>query len=449
MFSSVSGLKAHQTKMDVIGNNIANVNTIGFKSSRVTFKEVFSQTLQSASAPDQTTGRGGINPMQVGLGIGLSAIDTITTQGSVQRTDNVTDLSINGEGFFVVKNGNSGTYAFTRAGDFIIDKLGNLTTSSGMNVYGWMDYGGKADANGNYIFDTDKEIEPINLYTDDYNKNKRIIAAKKTSQVAFAGNLDASNNAIGTDAVTNGLPEPQFISTVIVYDSLGNDYEININFWKLEADGATADGETGTTTWYWTATVDGSGTTSAANGYLKFDGKGEIITNDSTATVTPKIRLVPDESVGTEPVDIDLDFSKLTMYAADSSVKDTYVDGYPTGTLVSFNIGSDGVITGVYSNGQQQPLGMLALAMFDNPAGLERIGNNLYVETTNSGNFRRGIKAGADGSGTISPGTLEMSNVDLSKEFTEMIITQRGFQANSRIITVSDEMLQELVNMKR
>ena len=137
------------------------------------------------------------------------------------------------------------------------------------------------------------------------------------------------------------------------------------------------------------------------------------------------------------------------MYASDSSVKPTQVDGYPPGTLEYFSIGSDGVITGVYSNGRQQPLGMVALAVFDNPAGLQKSGNNLFVPTTNSGDFARAYKPGTEGAGSLNPGTLEMSNVDLAQQFTEMIVTQRGFQANSRVITASDEILQELANMKR
>ena len=159
MFSGVSGLRAHQTRMDVIGNNVANVNTVGFKSGRVTFQEIFSQTLRGAGAPDAATGRGGTNPMQVGLGLGVGAVDTIMTRGSVQRTDNPTDLSIEGEGFFVVKGGNADTFKFTRAGNFGIDKLGNLVTGSGMSVYGWQSYTRNTDGSANY--NTELPIEPI------------------------------------------------------------------------------------------------------------------------------------------------------------------------------------------------------------------------------------------------------------------------------------------------
>ncbi|TYQ13165.1 UNVERIFIED_CONTAM: flagellar hook protein FlgE [Acetivibrio alkalicellulosi] len=440
MFSGVSGLRAHQTRMDVIGNNVANVNTIAFKSSRVTFQEVFNQTLRGAGAPDAATGRGGTNPMQVGLGIGVGSIDTITTRGSLQRTDNPTDLSIEGEGFFVVRGGHADTFRFTRAGNFGIDRLGNLVTGSGMNVYGWHGYTREND--GSYTYDTENPIEPINLYVDEPNKNKRMIAAKASSTALFAGNLDSSNAALGDDA--GGAENVQFMVPVTVYDSLGNDYRISVNFWKSEV---VDEG----TTWLWS--IDpGAGVESAqdtASGEIRFDTRGQVIGGDENFNVFPQIQIIPPDSVGSEDIFVNLDFSKLTMYSADSSVKPTNVDGYSTGSLVTFNIGSDGIITGIYSNGQQQPLGLIALAGFENPAGLQKVGDNMFIPTTNSGDFEKAVKAGSEGVGTLNPGTLEMSNVDLSREFTDMIVTQRGFQANSRIITTSDEMLQELVNLKR
>lgn len=435
MFSGVSGLRAHQTKMDVIGNNIANVNTVAFKSGRVTFQEVFSQTVRGAGAPDAATGRGGTNPMQVGLGIGVGAIDTITTRGSLQRTDNPTDLAIEGDGFFIVKGGNADTYQFTRAGNFGIDKNGNLVNGNGMNVYGWQAYTRESD--GTYTFDTENPIEPINLYSDIPNKNKRMIAAKATTSAVFSGNLDASNVPLGSGADDSNV---QFTVPMTVYDTLGNSYTVNVDMWKISV-------SSGETVWNWAIDTGTGLTASSAAGSFKFDSQGKIVA--SGTSVTPAITLIPPEVTGSEPVDIVLDFSKLTMYASDSSAKPISVDGYSTGSLVSFSIGSDGMITGIYSNGQQQPLGLIALASFENPAGLQKTGNNLYVPTTNSGDFKKAVKAGSEGVGTLNPGTLEMSNVDLSTEFTDMIITQRGFQANSRIITTSDEMLQELVNLKR
>ncbi len=439
MFSGVSGLMAHQVRMDVIGNNVANVNTIGFKSGRVTFQEVFSQTIKGASAPDAATGRGGTNPMQIGLGIGVGNVDTIVTRGSLQRTDNPTDLAIEGDGFFIVQGGAGDTYRFTRAGNFGIDKLGNLVAGNGMNVMGWQAYTRNPD--GSYEFDTEQPVGPINIYYDEFNNNKRIIAARATTDAVFSGNLDSSRPIITNPDDSN----VQFKVPVTVYDDLGNQYKLTIKFWKTAASAGTS------TTWTWEIDGGASGgnavTPSTAQGTITFDNFGRIQAGSTSAF---DIQLSPQTTdIGVQPFTVRFDFSNLTMYNADSSVKPTNVNGYPTGNLVSFNIGPDGIITGIYSNGQQQPLGLIALASFENPAGLQKVGDNMFIPSTNSGDFNKAVKPGSEGVGMLNPGTLEMSNVDLSREFTDMIITQRGFQANSRIITTSDEMLQELVNLKR
>ncbi|NSW89879.1 MAG: flagellar hook protein FlgE [Firmicutes bacterium] len=437
MYASVSGLRAHQAKMDVIGNNIANVNTIGFRASRVTFQEIFNQTLKGASAPDPALGRGGTNPMQIGLGINVGAIDTITTRGGLQRTDNPTDLYIDGEGFFIVKGSHADTFKFTRAGNFTYDELGNLVTAGGLNVYGWLDYGGKADVDGNYVFETNKPVEPINLYADNYNGNKRIVAAKATENAKLSGNLDATTPIFDP----NEDEAAQLIVPIIVYDSLGIEYEINVEFRKTAATG-------GITTWEWKVTS--GGLSSEASGTIQFNADGKIVKADNQARVTSTITLIPNDSIGSKSFDVVLDFTDITMYAgSENSVKPVIVDGYPSGSLTSFSIGSDGIIMGIYSNGKQQPLGLIGLANFDNPAGLQRVGDNMYIPTPNSGDFKRAVKPGTASAGILNPGVLEMSNVDLAKEFTEMIVTQRGFQANTRILTTVDEMLQEMVNMKR
>lgn len=482
MFSSVSGLKAHQTRMDVIGNNIANVNTVGFKASRTTFQEIFSQTLSSASSPDALSGRGGTNPMQIGLGMNVDSIDIQMGRGSVQRTESPTDLSIEGEGFFIVRSGNEGSYNFTRAGNFILDKQGNLTTASGQNVYGWMKYMYGDDG---YQFDTQEPIRAINLYEDVYNMNKRIIAAKVTTQAVLSGNLDATEkpiggttgNAIGSgtmddlpfDAVlvdgtagSDGIPDggadsenfaPHYTVPINVYDVLGNEYKLNLKLWKNFTQGPTGAGDTTPiqTSWYYV--VDGGNNASAtgnASGFIKFDSSGRLIKDDTTNfNFKPMIQLTPSTATGADSFEFELNMEQFTMYADDSSVKATRVDGYAPGTLVTFSIGGDGIITGVYDNGRQQPLGQIALATFENPAGLQKVGANQFAQTTNSGDFKMASQPGNDGSGVLVPGTLEMSNVDLAKQFTEMIITQRGFQANSRVMTTSDEILQELANIKR
>ena len=403
MFASVSGLRAHQTKMDVLGNNIANVNTVGFRGSRVSFSEVYSQTVKGAGAPDPISGRGGTNPIQIGLGIGVGAVDTLTARGSLQRTDSPTDISIEGDGFFIVKAGEGDTYKFTRAGNFGIDKMGNLVTAGGLGVYGWQDYGRKANSDGTYTFDTDKPVEPINIYSDIYNKNKRMIPAKATTEMELAGNLDASY-----PLYSSGEPA-QFSVPMSVYDSLGNEYEFNIEFNKI----AISSGNYARWTWSIPDIPNVLGTGATGNGLIDFSlaaaNSGEVISG-----ATHVITFNPDDSIGTSNFDVEIDFSKLSMYNADSSVKPTSIDGYSTGSLVTFNIGQDGMITGIYSNGQQQPLGLLGMAAFENAAGLQRVGDYLYIPTTNSGEFKRALKAGAEGVGTLNPGTLEMSNVDLA-----------------------------------
>ncbi|MEN8906885.1 MAG: flagellar hook protein FlgE [Clostridiales bacterium] len=559
MFSGVSGIIAHQTKMDVIGNNISNVNTLGFKASRVTFQEVFSQTLRGSGAPDAATGRGGTNPMQVGLGISVSAVDTISSRGSSQRSDNPTDVSINGDGFFVVKGTSDSGYNFTRAGNFTLDKTGNLVTSGGLNVYGWQDYGGTAGDNGTFNFDTEKLVEPINLYSDSYNGNKKVINAVSTTLAEFSGNL---RSTIETPTESDGeyYREDNIAYTIpyTAYDSLGNANKVSIDFWKtpqtstapltgawtvynsvtdvydVSADPTIADPETdgffyqnsdgdpvnvdgltdveinalglnkilvvnpdvdsGTwkkydittgsyiaaddpisTTWHWE--LDGGSDIESSNsGELTFYSNGETFyyINSSSEPINVDgltqqeinelglIRKYPNSTSpdillgqannnenGAQDIEMELNFDKVTQFASDSSAKTANLDGYPSGTLVTFSIAGDGILTGIYSNGQQQPLGMIGLASFQNPAGLQKVGENLYIPTTNSGDFENGYKPGSEGVGDLNPGTLEMSNVDLSKEFTDMIVTQRGFQANGKIITTSDEMLQELVNLKR
>ena len=445
IFSGVSGLRAHQEKMDVIGNNIANVNTTGYKASRVTFSDVFSQTLSSATGADSTTGRGGSNAKQVGLGAQVASIDTLMTRGSTESTGNSTDLAINGNGFFIVRNGTTGSYMFTRAGNFSIDENGNLTTSDGMNVYGWQDYGGTKQSDGSYKFDTNKTVEPINIYSDSYNKNKKIIAAEATENASFSGSLDSSEEPVGTsdNDIGTTTPEAQYSTTMTVYDSLGNKHDVKINFTKCYVD--TTDADNPVTTWYWSAGDASDASASDASGYLKFDSKGNLITDDADYSATPTINIIPDSSTGASSMNVKLDFSDLTTTSKDSSVQTSEVDGCSSGTLEDISIDSNGIIMGVYSNGKSQPLGMIGLAQFDNASGLERVGTNYYVTSSNSGDFTNGVAA----NGSLSSGSLEMSNVDLSNEFSQMIITQRGYQANSRIITTADEMLQTIIDMKR
>jgi flagellar hook protein FlgE len=401
----VSGLRNHQVRMDAIGNNIANVNTVGFKAGRVTFEEVFSQVIRGASSP--TDDRGGTNPQQIGLGVSVASIDTLFTQGNLQISGKMTDLSIQGNGFFVLRD--AGQFVYTRAGAFDIDGDGYLINpSSGSRVMGWT-----AD-NGILPLRDASSLGPIRVALG------QSIPAQATTSLAYSGNLDAGA----------GVGD-QHVTSIDVFDSLGTKHTLVMTFEK------TADNE-----WSWTADVQGL-VLGGATGTLTFDANGDL-----TGTTGGPITFDP--GTGAEPLSITPEFDAVTQYVSTSGSTCTTTgrDGYAMGALESFTIDAMGTITGVFSNGVTLPLAQVAIASFANPAGLINLGSSMYAESNNSGVRQLG-QAGNGGRGQIAPGALEMSNVDLSQEFTNMIITQRGFQANSRIITTSDEMLQELVNLKR
>ena len=456
MFSGVSGLRVHQTRMDVIGNNIANVNTAGYKSQRVTFSDVFSQTLSSATSANDDTGRGGVNAMQVGLGVNVSAIDMLMTQGAAQRTDNPFDLMINGDGFMVVAD-STGRY-FTRSGALRLDDEGNLVNPNGMKVQGWLATEG---TNGEMEINS-QEVQDINLFDGRYKS----IEPDVTDSAKIIGNICSTS-------------ESEELS-VSVYDSLGNYYTIPliltpiatpstppsttpstppsttpstgaVSAWKLSIkpkEGSTTVGEM----------KDAKGNLleidiSKFSIQLDFDKDGKLVSDKSARIKMGNIRGLNGSSFGSKEAhadtgieigDVTVDLSSITQYATKSTVEGKNNNGNSAGTLSGYAIGKDGIINANYTNGEQRKIAQVVVANFDNPAGLEKVGDNLYTATTNSGEFD-----GIGDAGNFSTGVLEMSNVDLSAEFTDMIITQRGFQANSRIITVSDEMLQELTNLKR
>lgn len=524
MFAGVSGLKTHQTRMDVIGNNIANVNTAGYKAARATFQEMLTQTLRGASAP--TSDRGGTNPQQVGLGVQMGSIDVKHTQGNIQPTGYITDLAIEGEGFFILEDGENRLY--TRAGMFGLDR-GRDATEDGSSdggeeavegslislVSGHRVLGYKANSDG--VIDPNAKLEPL------YISASEGISPKATDTVQFAGNLDARYE-----------PGRIVSRTVQVYDSLGREHTVIVD---LQRDQDSA--------WQWSTRLsvtsdripsdkrgliqsnatykirnNGNGgfeliddsdpqdikvlakssdglvwTIEDPDNRYTFELSKQITTDDlgrsdnnvivvRTASsgnglvLTADVALVVDEEnpedfgvitfnpdgsfLGVEPEEstiafsparagnltIKMDFAQFTQYANDFTGRFLSQNGYASGALESYVIDQNGVIVGSFSNGLTRPLGQIALAKFSNTGGLMRAGSTMYVETANSGTAQ--VQApGTAGYGTIAPSSLEMSNVDLSDEFTEMIVTQRGFQANSRIITTSDEMLQELVNLKR
>ncbi|MCS7294079.1 MAG: flagellar hook protein FlgE [Dehalococcoidia bacterium] len=420
MFSAISGLRAHQTWMDVIGNNIANVNTTGFKVGRVRFTDILSQLVRGASGP--TDQRGGINPLQIGLGAVVGAVDTIHTQGALQLTGKPSDLAIQGDGFFVVSDGSQTLY--TRDGAFDIGSdLRLVNPSNGFYVLGW-----QADANGNV--DPAGPVGPITIPIGQQ------LDAVPTTQITVQGNLDANQDTAATP--------PHYVTKVSVVDSQGKRHEFYILFEK-----------TGPNTWNYTLQEDDPRTSSTTeddpefdlggttNGTLVFDVNGNL---DVSASSIAAVDL--DASAGgADVVSVTPDFTRLTQLAA-SSTANAAANGAPAGSLTTFTVSQSGEVLGIYSNGVTKVIGQVALALFTNPGGLMKVGGNAYLPTVNSGEPIIG-PADSGGRGKIASGYLEMSNVDLAQEFTSMIMAQRGFQANSRVITTSDEVLQELVNLRR
>jgi len=404
MFSAISGLRGHQIMMDVIGNNIANVNTVGFKSGRVNFQDILSQTMRGATSAN--AGLGSINPAQIGLGMTVAGIDILHTQGNLQSTGKLTDMAIQGDGFFVLANGIQQYY--TRDGAFDISLDGSLVNpASGLKVQGWQ-------ANSAGVVDTTKVpgdvLIPIGQRT----------TALPTSTASLRGNLDAgsANGATGT-------------TTLTVFDSLGVSHSVKLTFTKTAANA-----------WSWTAAGDPAnpGTTTTSTGTVTFTTGGLVSATTGSLSVAFT-------NGATSPSLPTLDFSNMTQFSG-ASEPVAQTNGFTSGTLVTFGVGNGGEITGVYSNGQTQLLGQIAMASFLNPAGLLRAGQNTFQTSSASGVPSIG-RPGQGNRGTVTTGALEMSNVDLATQFTGMITAQRGFQANGRVITTSDEMLQELVNLKR
>lgn len=564
MFAGVAGSRNHQFKMDIIGNNISNINTIGYKTSRMTFQEAFAQTLKSGSSP--TGGAtGGTNPAQVGLGTMIRSIDVVMTQGSLESTDRLTDLAIDGEGFFVLTDGIS--RRFSRDGSFDIDGEGYLVSpGTGWKVMGWRASDGKVDpsetiqtirlqigesmtakATDAIRYRGNLNAESSSLYAVESRETAvvaatalldaaraavagggdvaAVLAAVNTERTAvdtavdsviaavnaaLAADPDASAsdvvtiaqaaaganvvaldmvdavsrleaNVPGTTAVdvvkllndtvavvksttdaavnaaTTAAADPaataekakdavggvfdtanadlataqavpsKWATQTMVYDSQGVQHCLQIEFYKVESN-----------KWVWQACSPGA----TGEGVIRFQSDGQCDRDYASQHITI------DPANGADLIAVTIDFSNVSQFGAASNVADAMVNGFPSGTLESFKIDPDGTITGIFSNQQNEVLGQIVLAKFTNPAGLSREGSNLYTETPNSGSANLGA-AEDGGRGSIISGSVEMSNVDLAREFTDLIITLRGFQANARLITTAEEMLQELIQLKR
>ena len=460
LFSGVSGLKNHQTRMDVVGNNISNVNTTGFKSSRANFTDMLSQTLNGASAP--TDNIGGTNPKQIGLGSSVSSIDLLFTNGSVQSTGKNTDLALSGNGLFVVSDGNQRYY--TRNGDFEFDADGNyVQAGNSLHVMGWMAKDGNLTTSG--------EVVPIRVPAG------KPMEAKASTQATYTNNLNSEVPTITSLTPSSGTPPTAtatpanpvtvkmsdgttytmtngkytvghslpLTTTLTVYDALGSKHDITLYFTKTKTDSTNGN--------EWTVSVDPNGTanttirekdgsTTTVNltpATLKFTTDGKFNSGAGTINLT-----LTNGATGSQTVAVGL--SSLTQYAGSNTISGK-ANGYAAGTLESVSIDKTGVLTGTYTNGVKQTEGQVAIAQFNNASGLTKNGDSLYQESNNSGVAN--IKTAGDLGCKITPSALEMSNVDIANEFTDMIVTQRGFQSNSKTITVSDEMLETLINMKR
>lgn len=386
LYSGISGLRSHQTMLDVTGNNIANVNTTAFKASATQFQDTLSQLTQGAGGPQEQIG--GTNPAQVGLGVRVAGISTNFAQGSAQSTGRATDIMISGDGFFVTKTGTQTLYS--RAGSFDFDGAGRLVTPDGSIVQGYTAANGVV-ADGGALSDI---TLPLGI----------VAAAVGTTSSTVSGNLP-DDAAVGTNLVRD----------VQVYNSTGDARTLTLNYTKTAAGwdvaGTDPNGSTGATSLSFAAGLQ----TSA--GAMTIGG-------------------------------IAVDMSKLTGFAGLTTVAVSGQDGRAAGTLKSYTLSKDGTLVGSFSNGASQAIARIALATFSNPGGLEKAGSSGYKSTFNSGNATVGTP-GSGSLGSLQAGALEMSNVDLSQEFTNLIVAQRGFQANARIITTSDEVLQELTNLKR
>lgn len=459
LYSGVSGLQNHQTRMDVIGNNISNVNTTGFKRGRVNFQDMISQQLAGAAKPTEELG--GVNPKDIGLGMTIATIEQVFTQGNLQTTGVSTDVAIQGNGFFILKNGDESFY--TRNGAFGLDRDGTLVNpANGMRVQGWM----ARELNGEQVVQT--AATPTDLVIPVGSKDP----AKATENVHFACNLNKNTPEILEGASANDIAAGTWSIEQEIYDSFGNKHLLNMslrrvvgnpNTWEatVNVDANNAD---------FTQTRVGFGTTDGVQNtfIIEFDNFGTLrsVTDSSgnvsntegevvltTSYTVPEAETDENGNPARHTFNINLGTigsmkDTITQAASKSSTKGISQDGYALGYLSNFKIDSSGTITGVYDNGTNRVIGQIALATFANDKGLEKAGDSTYVETNNSGQARIG-ESGVAGKGSLLAGALEMSNVDLSEQMTDMIVTQRGFQSNAKTIQTADTLLETVLSLKR
>ncbi len=420
LFSGVSGINANGNAMSIIGDNIANVNTVGFKSTRAVFFDLLSAQIGGA---------------KVGTGSRLAAASRLFTQGGVQTTNSPTDMAVQGRGFFILKDSLGGKF-YTRAGQFTVDKIGALVNAQGLKVQG-----AQLDSNGN----------PITGLTDIIINSKILAAPTATTSVSLAANLDAAATTptaafpAGPDAPpADWFAASNFSTVVTIFDSLGQAHDLTFLFRK-----------TGPTSWDYRVVanrkeLDTTAPTSTdlrevSAGTLNFTGNGTLTT--STINDIGPMDWVNGSTSQTIAA-ADVIFTGTTHYALPSAVSTLSQNGDQSGILTSISIDEKGVIAGLFSSGRTRPLYRVALADFTNPEGLTHVGNTLFAQSASSGEVLAG-NPGTGGFGTVLSGFLELSTVDLAAEFIKMVTTQRGFQASSRTVTVADTLMEDVINLKR
>ncbi len=459
LFSGVAGLTSHQTKLDVIGNNIANVNTYGFKASRVTFSDIYYQTTKAATGASAT--QGGVNSSQIGYGTNVSSIDKLMSQSSFASTSNTLDIAISGEGFIQVQDATGNKY-FTRAGMLNVDSEGNLVDTSGYFVLGTQNYDPENLASMSNIAGNAKiKINVPSVFTAEFLNEAYAVSAdadgngtaSNISGVVLKMGFYEGNQEQNIELkVTNDNSKKSSV-TEYVYDEANDKYTLTVNL-------NTANGKEPTTVSALqdainevingeldNPTLDGNGDGTPDFTDETFTGGNLSISYDTTSAIgtagTAGV-LNEDENADLQAGIIDTILASGTTPIEMESTEQpqTFSD------LSSFYISGDGTLVGVHSVLGMLYFGRIDLATFDNPQGLDEIGNSYYSESAASGSAKYAIP-GYDGSGSVVSGSLEMSNVNLATEFSDLITTQRGYQANARIITTSDSILEELVNLKR
>ena len=405
--TGTTGLASASAELAVVGDNIANANTVGFKSERAAFADALAQTVIG--------GQG-----QIGLGSRLQAVQKVLTEGSLSNTGVATDLALQGTGFFEVRgtaaDGRQGSF-LTRAGQFTVDNTGYLVSLDGLRVQGY-----PADAIGN-----------VTSALGDLQVGNASSAPRPTAAVTIKGNLQSDAIPPAVLPFDPALPTAtsNFSTSATVYDSLGADHQVQTYFTK-----------TGAGTWTWNALTDVGGVvTPAGNGGLAFDNLGNLTTVPTTGTGAFN-------PVGAAPLNFSIDFAGISQFSGASATTFIGQDGYSSGQLSSIQIDKTGTIQGIFTNGQTRPIGQVGIARVAAPDQLERTGGNLYAMTRASGQAVMGA-AGTGGRAFISSGTLEQSNVDIADQFVRMITAQRNFEANSKTITTADQLLSELIAMKR